>query len=114
MEAHTLEQPIANKECRFYVTGTMQQYLGMSTTEGNKMVCMLPISCILVNSTKHTTVLASTCAFRYHLASTTLQLKTKMLLDFEIRRLQDELATSIVDILSKKDLSAFNRPRIRV
>jgi hypothetical protein len=38
-----------------------------------------------------------------------------MLLDFEIRRLQDELATSIVDdILSKKDLSAFNRPRIRV
>jgi hypothetical protein len=37
MEAHTLEQPIANKECRFYVMGTMQQYLGMSTTEGNKI-----------------------------------------------------------------------------
>jgi hypothetical protein len=52
MKAHTLEQPVANNECRFCVMWAMHQYLGESTTEGNKMVCMFLISCISVNSTK--------------------------------------------------------------
>jgi hypothetical protein len=73
MEAHTLEQPMANNECGFYVMWAMHQYLGGNMTEGNQMVCMLHISCISVNSTKHTTILSNTCAFRYHLASTTAQ-----------------------------------------
>ena len=70
---HTLEQPMTNNERGFYVGIEMHQYLGESAMEGNKIVYMLPISCISVNSTKQPTVLSNTCAFQYHLASTIAQ-----------------------------------------
>jgi len=44
MEAHTLDQPVANNEGGFYVMWAMHQYLGGNMTEGNQMVCMLHIS----------------------------------------------------------------------
>jgi len=62
MPMESLEQPMANNKCGFYVMWTKYQYLSRSTEEGNnKMVCMLPISCISVNSTKQSNVLSYLC-----------------------------------------------------
>ena len=55
MQMETLQQPMANNKCGFYMMWAMHVYRG-SKREGNKMVCSFLISCILVNSTKHTTV----------------------------------------------------------
>jgi hypothetical protein len=53
IQAHKLEQPMANNGSGFYVMWVMHQYLGGSSKEGNKMVSKLPISCISVNSITH-------------------------------------------------------------
>jgi len=50
------------------VMWAMHKSLSNNAMEENRMVHMLPISCISVNSTKDTTVLANTFAFGYHLA----------------------------------------------
>ena len=65
---HILEQPMANNECKFYVMWAMHKSLSNNAMEENRMVHMLPISCMSINSTKDTTVLANTFAFGYHLA----------------------------------------------
>jgi hypothetical protein len=62
MDMQILDQPRVIKECRFYLMLAMHQYLYVSIS-GDKIVCMLPISCISVNSSKHPSVLSNTCAF---------------------------------------------------
>jgi len=73
MPLETLEQPEANNECGFYVICAMLIYLGGKSSHVDELVCMLPISFISVNSTKWSTVLSYSCAFRYHLSWTTAQ-----------------------------------------
>ena len=53
MSMETLEQSMANNKCGLYVMWPKHVYLGGSTSEESKMVCMLHISYISTNSTKH-------------------------------------------------------------
>ena len=62
-ELKTLDQPMGNNECGFYVMWAMLVYFGARTDKGDKMVCMLPISIVL----------SYICASQYHLASITAQ-----------------------------------------
>jgi hypothetical protein len=52
MQMKTLEQPMANNECGFYIMWAVLYYLGGRSSHVDTLVCMLPISFISVNSTK--------------------------------------------------------------
>jgi hypothetical protein len=51
----------------------MHQYHGANTSEGDKMMCILSISSVLVNSTKQIILLSNIYVFWCYLASTAMQ-----------------------------------------
>jgi hypothetical protein len=61
----TLDQPMGNNECGFYVMWAMLKYFGAKTNKGDDMVYRHPISIVL----------SYVCASQYHLASITAQSK---------------------------------------
>ena len=52
MQLETLDQPVGNNECGFYVMWAMLRYLGVKSEAADALVCIIPISFIYVNSTK--------------------------------------------------------------
>lgn len=66
VDTQTLDHAMANDECEFHIS------------EENKMVHVLPISSISINSTKHTALMYNTDAFRYYLASIIAQQNNMM------------------------------------
>ena len=59
----TLDQPMENNECGFYVMWAMLVYFGAKTHKGDEMVRRLPISIVL----------SYVCAPQYYLALITAQ-----------------------------------------
>ena len=50
MEGKYLSQPTENNECGFYVMWAMLRYIGGKSEEADKLVCIIPISFMSVNS----------------------------------------------------------------
>ena len=96
MEMDTLEQPMANNECGFYIMWTMYHYIGGKTKTSDELVCILPISCI---SIKQITV------FSYILliSRQRQKIKRRCLLEPKIRGFQDALAGFILDEVCSKN-----------
>jgi hypothetical protein len=63
MQLETLNQPVGNNECGFYVIWAMLLYLDIKLEQADALVCTIPISFISVNSTKRSTVISYICAF---------------------------------------------------
>ena len=52
MQLETLDQPVENNECGFYVMWAMLRYLGVKSEAADALVCIISILFISVNSTK--------------------------------------------------------------
>ena len=50
IEGKYLKQPTGNNECGFYVMWTMLRYIGGKSEEADKLVYIIPISSMFVNS----------------------------------------------------------------
>ena len=104
MPLETLEQPMANNECRFYIMWAMLHYLRGKTKEGDEMVCMLHILCISVNSMKRSTVVLHLCISTSScLNNSGRNLATKSCQTLRQRIPREELATFIFDEVLTKD-----------
>ena len=52
IQLETLNQPVRNNDCGFYIMWAMLRYLGVKSEATDALVCIIPISYISVNSTK--------------------------------------------------------------